>query len=94
MELVLNLSLELQQRLDEAAGERGVTNDAFAIELLETELLRGNRRDKLQSLLQSWIDESKTNNSTEVGSDFIRQLDEDRLSDRKLYPTELEGITW
>ena len=86
--------MELQQRLDEAAGERGVTNDAFAIELLETELLRGNRREKLQTLLQSWIDESKTDIPTEPDGDFIRQLDEDRLSDRKLFPTELDGITW
>ncbi len=94
MGLVLNLSPELQRRLDKAASERGLPNDAFAIELLETELLRNNRREELQTLLQSWIDESGTDDQPETGNGFIRQLDEDRLSDRKLYPAELEGITW
>ena len=30
----------------------------------------------------------------ETGEYLIRVLDEDRLSDRKLFPAELKGITW
>ena len=94
MGLVLNLSLELQQRLDKAASARGVSNDVFAIELLESELLRNNNREELRSLLQSSIDESGTVEATEKGNEFVRQLDEDRLSGRKHFPAELKGITW
>ncbi len=30
----------------------------------------------------------------ETGEYLIQALDEDRLSDRKLFPIELKGVTW
>ena len=57
MGLLINLSPELQPRLEKSASGRGVSNDVFAIELLESELLRNNHYEELQTLLQSWIDE-------------------------------------
>jgi hypothetical protein len=52
------------------------------------------RHDELTSLLQSWIEEGDDEEQRETGEYLIRVLDEDRLSDRKLYPAELEGLSW
>jgi hypothetical protein len=48
----------------------------------------------LVKLLQSWIDEDDTAEQQETGDYLIQALDEDRLSDRKLFPSELKGVTW
>jgi hypothetical protein len=53
----------------------------------------GRRRQAVE-LLQSWIDEEDPQEQKETGDYLVRVLDEDRLSDRKLYPPELEGATW
>ena len=48
---------------------------------------------ELASLLQTWID-GDAEEQRETGEYLIHALDEDRLSDRKLFPAELEGKTW
>jgi hypothetical protein len=54
-----------------------------------------DKRMTLTDLLQSWIDdENDDEEQKETGDYLIRVLDEDRLSDRKLFPPEKEGITW
>jgi hypothetical protein len=53
-----------------------------------------DRQDELISLLQAWIEEGDAEEQRETGEYLIRVLDEDRLSDRKLFPPELEGVTW
>ncbi len=50
--------------------------------------------DELVNTLQSWIDEDDTEEQQETGECLIHALDEDRLSERKLFPTELKGLTW
>jgi hypothetical protein len=52
------------------------------------------RSAELLSLLQSWIDAGDETEQRETGDYLIRVLDEDRLSDRPLYPQELKGISW
>lgn len=51
-------------------------------------------RRVLIALLQSWIDADDAEEQQETGDFLIRALDEDRPSERKLFPPELEGVTW
>lgn len=46
------------------------------------------------AILQSWIDEGDEEEQTATREAIIKGLDEYRLSDRKLFPAELKGITW
>ena len=46
------------------------------------------------NLLQSWIDSGDDQEQKETGDYLIQALDEDRLSDRRLFPPELKGVTW
>jgi len=49
---------------------------------------------ELGTLLQSWIEEGDSQEQKETGEYLIRALDEDRLSNRHLFPPELEGGSW
>ena len=53
-----------------------------------------NRVNRLVQLVQSWIDEGDADEQRETLEYLIRVLDEDRLSDRKLFPKELKGKSW
>ncbi len=46
------------------------------------------------ALLQSWIYAEDKTEQRETGDYLIQALDADRLSDRQLFPPELEGVTW
>lgn len=94
MTLVLNLPVDLEKRLVEAAKREGVPVDAYAMRILGSQTSPADRRAELVSLLQSWIDEDDAGEQKDTGDYLIRALDEDRLSDRKLYPPELKGKTW
>jgi hypothetical protein len=52
------------------------------------------RQAQTVALLQSWFDGEDAEDRRETGEYLIRVLDEDRLSDRKLFPREVEGKTW
>jgi hypothetical protein len=56
-------------------------------------LLR-QKQTKAVNLIQSWIDEEDSDEQQETGQYLICALDEDRLSDRKLFPVEMKGVTW
>ena len=45
-------------------------------------------------MLQSWLDAEDVEEQRETGDYLVRALDEDRLSDRRLFPPELKGVTW
>jgi len=49
---------------------------------------------ELAALLQSWIEEGDAEEQKETGEYLIQALDEDRLSDRRLFPPGLKGVTW
>lgn len=53
-----------------------------------------NRANRLVQLVQSWIDEGDADEQRETLEYLIQALDEDRLSDRKLFPKELKGKSW
>ena len=94
MTLTLDLSPDLQQRLEAAAQAQGVTPGQFAVNVLDEKLSDAQRRQKAIELLRSWRDPALAEQQKETGEYLIRVLDEDRLSDRKLFPPELKGISW
>ena len=52
------------------------------------------RAEGLRALIHSWMDEESVEEQRETMAHLVRALDEDRLSDRKLFPRELKGKTW
>jgi len=49
---------------------------------------------ELAKLLQSWILEGDAQEQKETGEYLVQTLDQDRLSDRSLFPPELRGVSW
>ena len=94
MTITLSISPELEQRLTQAAKREGLPVEAYTVQLLEQHLPSGQRRAELVALLQSWIDGDGAEDQQETGEYLVRVLDEDRLSERKLFPPELKDITW
>jgi len=94
MTLHLHLPPELAERLRYEAERRGLAADACTVELLEKHLPPNDRRAELVALLQSWIDAPDADEQKATGDYLIRALDEDRLSDRKLFPDELKEVSW
>jgi hypothetical protein len=92
MTLTLSLSPEMAQYLTQQASENGLSTEAYAMQLLTTALPTKNT--KLANLLQSWMDHGDTQEQQATGEYLIQALDQDRLSDRPLYPTEMKGISW
>jgi hypothetical protein len=64
------------------------------LKLLERHLPSKNPRADLVAILQSWIDQDDPDEQKDTGEYLIRVLDEDRPSERKLFPPELKGVTW
>lgn len=94
MVLTLHLTPELEQRLMQEAKRQGVSMDVYTLQLLDKHLPSGGCQEELISLLQSWIDEDDAGEQRETGECLVRVLDQDRLSNRKLFPPEYKDITW
>ena len=94
MTLTLTLPPELEQRLMQEAKRQGLPVGEYALQLLDKQLPPQDHQAELVALLQSWIDEEDAQEQQETGDYLIRVLDEDRLSDRKLFPPELKGVSW
>lgn len=94
MTLTMHLSRELEQRLVQEAERQGMSIEQYALHLLEKQIPPKDRRTELVGLLQSWIDAGDDKEQQETGDYLIQALDEDRWSDRKLFPPELKGVTW
>lgn len=94
MTLTFNLSPELEQYLVQEAKQHGLSIEAMALQLLANCILQKQKQAEAVNLLQSWIDDEDAEEQQETGQYLIQALDNDRLSDRKLFPPELKGITW
>lgn len=53
-----------------------------------------DRVNELVQLVQSWVDEGDADEQRETLEYLIHALDEDRPSNRKLFPKELKGKSW
>ena len=51
-------------------------------------------RAELVDLIQSWIEDGDVQEQTETGEFLVMSLDEDRLSDRALFPSKYKDVTW
>jgi hypothetical protein len=94
MNLTLPLPPELEDRLAQEASRLGVAPADYALRLLEEHVPAANTRHEIVSLLQSWVDEPDAEEQKQTGNYLIRALDEERTGERKLFPPELEGVTW
>ncbi|GCL50788.1 hypothetical protein NIES3804_23590 [Microcystis aeruginosa NIES-3804] len=94
MPLTLNLTSEIEQYLSQKAREKGLSLEDYVLKLLKDTILEQEQQTKLVNLLQSWIDEEDEQEQQETGEYLIEALDQDRLSERTLFPAELKGVTW
>ena len=94
MTLTLDLAPELEQYLLQQANQRGLSIEALALQLLVGSILLKQKQTQAVNLLQSWMDDEDLEEQQETGQYLIQALDEDRLSERKLFPLEMKGVTW
>jgi hypothetical protein len=94
MTLMLPLPLELQARLAEEAKRLGVNEADCALRLLDHHLPPAERRAQAVALIESWIQEEDDQEQKQTGDFLVQSLNEDRPSDRKLFPPDLKGVTW
>lgn len=94
MTLTVTLTSELESRLTQEANQKGIPAEKYALQLLDKRLPLKKCQTELVTLLQEWIDDDDTEEQKATGNYLIRTLDDDRLSHRKLFPTELKGKTW
>ncbi|NEP20445.1 MAG: hypothetical protein F6J97_26785 [Leptolyngbya sp. SIO4C1] len=94
MTLNLDLPLELEQYLLQEAEQQGLSIEAMTLQLLTKSLQLKQKQSEAVDMLQSWIEDEDVEEQRETGEYLVQVLDEDRLSDRKLFPLEMKGITW
>jgi Spy/CpxP family protein refolding chaperone len=91
----LELSPDLESRLMDEASRQGVSVDSYAQSLLEQHLPNRTKQEQAIALLQSWIDDDEdAEEQAETMEHLIQALDDDRLSNRPLFPPELKGKIW
>lgn len=93
MTLTLDLTADLEQRLNEEASRLGVAPDQFVLQVLKQHLPTQDRSKQFAALLDSWLEEDQEEQK-DTFEYLVRSLDEDRLSQRKLFPPALKGISW
>ena len=76
-----------------AKSELYLTNRLLA-ELADQGEPQDDVAEGLGGLLQSWMNDESAEEQRETLEYLLHALDEDRLSDRKLFPKELKGKTW
>ncbi len=94
MTLTLSLPPELEQYLIQEAQQQGLSVETYTLELIQKSILPKEKQLKIVNVLQSWIDESDEKEQQETGEYLINALDENRLSNRQLFPQELKGVSW
>jgi hypothetical protein len=93
MTLTLDLTGDLEKRLIDEASRRGMPPDQFVVQVLKQHLPVNDRREHFAALLESWLEEDQEEQK-DTFEYLMRSLDEDRPSQRKLFPPALKGISW
>ena len=91
--LTLDLTTDLEKRLVDEASRRGIPPDQFVLQVLNERLPAQDRGERLGELLQSWIEEDREEQK-DTFEYLVGSLDEDRPSQRKLFPAAMKGISW
>ena len=87
MTLEFTLPPELEDRLKREAERQGLPADAVTLKILNEHLPPADRRAAAIAMLQQWRkeDEAMTDEEAAANREILRAIDEDRLSDRKLF---------
>jgi hypothetical protein len=87
MTLQLTLPAPLEERLHQEAERQGLSADAVTLKLLDAHLPPANRASSLVAMFKQWQaeDEAMTKQECDANAEVLRAIDEDRLSDRKLF---------
>jgi hypothetical protein len=94
MTLTLKLTPDLELYLTQRAEQQGISIEAYTLQVLTEHMSVKQKQVSLVNLLESWLDEDDATEQQQTGEFLIHALDEDRLSERKLFPPELKGVTW
>ncbi|GJD15257.1 hypothetical protein RIVM261_002130 [Rivularia sp. IAM M-261] len=94
MTLTLNLPTDIEKYLMQEAEQKGLSTEAYTLQLLTEYIASKAKQAKAINVLQSWIDDANFQEQQETAEYLINALDENRLSKRKLFPSEMKGITW
>ena len=94
MTLTLDLPPDLESSLSQAANQQSLTVEEFAIQILTFAFTQKEKQKKAVSLLQSWLNDADIEEQKTTGAYLIEALDQDRLSDRLLFPDEMKGKSW
>lgn len=94
MTLTLNLPPDVEQYLLHEAEQKGLSVETITLQLLLNSITQYQKQAKAVDLLQSWLDDEDIEEQQESGEYLLQVLDEDRLSDRPLFPPESKGSTW
>ena len=94
MTLTLDLPPNLENSLFQAANQQSLTVEEFVIQMLTSAFMQKERQKKAVSLLESWLSDTDIEEQKTTGAYLIEALDQDRLSDRLLFPDEMKGKSW
>ncbi len=94
MTITLNLPSDVEKYLLQEASQQGISIESVTLKLLSSLIVLRQKQTKAVNLLQSWMDDEDIEEQKETGQYLIRSLDEDRLSERKLFPLEMKGVSW
>ena len=94
MTLTLRLPSDLEERLQHEAERQGLPAETLTLRLLDQHLPSDDSRKEVVELLQSWIEDGDAQEQKETGESLIEALDQDRLSERRLFSQELKGVAW
>ena len=94
MIITLNLTPELEEYLSRQAKQQQLSIETIALQCLTNSISVTQKQIEAVNLLQSWIDDEDTTEQKETGRYLIQALDEDRLSNRQMFPTEMKGMSW
>ena len=94
MTLTLDLPPDLESSLSQAANQQSLTVEEFAIQILTFAFTQKERQKKAVSLLESWLSDADIEEQKTTGAYLIEALDQDRLSDRLLFPDAMKGKSW
>ena len=94
MTLTLDLPPNLENSLFQAANQQSLTVEEFVIQMLTSAFMQKERQKKAVSLLESWLSDADIEEQKTTGAYLIESLDQDRLSDRLLFPDAMKGKSW
>ena len=94
MTLTLALPTAVEEGLTREAFRLGIPLDTYVLRVLEQHALPQSRSDRAAAALQAWRDDAARRDQQEPENNLLQALDEDRLSDRPLFPPELKGVSW